>query len=217
MCSGNKYLFVFFLFLVCSMPGTSLVAGTADDVAQLAAEGKTDAIRAGLEGGLWAGTIAEDLASGLFERDGLAALAQFEKLTDDPESGLYAQTLAWHHVYGYAELTGNRSRMRDAVAGMKRFPAFGEKLYGGKLPELPPEETWAVQIGAFGSRSNAERLASQQSRKGYTVDVVPLKSGGRTLYAVWVGQFGAQSEASAFGSKTYGKEGRDFRTVKRGE
>jgi len=195
--------------------GSKTLAGPGDDVATLAAEGRISAIEAGLSGGLWNGTDSETLANAVLETDGLASLRQLEQVANSSDAGAKAKAYAWFQIWGYGQLAGDRSRVNQALAGMRVDRAFSEKLYGGPLPEPEPETVWAVQIGAFGSRANADRLANQQKKRGFTVTVEPLKSGGRTLHAVWVGRFGSQKDASSFGVKTYGTEGRDFRVVER--
>ncbi len=46
---------------------------------------------------------------------------------------------------------------------------------------------WAVQLGVFASRENAERLASEVRAKGFKASVSPVTSGGRKLFRVRVG------------------------------
>jgi DedD protein len=46
---------------------------------------------------------------------------------------------------------------------------------------------WAVQLGVFASKENAERLALDVRVKGFKVSVSPITSGGRKLYRVRVG------------------------------
>jgi DedD protein len=46
---------------------------------------------------------------------------------------------------------------------------------------------WAVQLGVFQSKENAERLALDVRVKGFKVSVSPITSGGRKLYRVRVG------------------------------
>jgi DedD protein len=49
------------------------------------------------------------------------------------------------------------------------------------------ESGWAVQLGVFASRENAERLAVEVRVKGFNVSVSPVASGSRKLYRVRVG------------------------------
>jgi DedD protein len=49
------------------------------------------------------------------------------------------------------------------------------------------ESGWAVQLGVFASRENAERLALEVRVKGFKAAVSPVTSGSRKLYRVRVG------------------------------
>lgn len=46
---------------------------------------------------------------------------------------------------------------------------------------------WAVQVGTFASRSNADALASRLKELGHATFVLPLTANGKTLYRVRVG------------------------------
>lgn len=46
---------------------------------------------------------------------------------------------------------------------------------------------WWVQLGAFASSENAQRLASETRAKGFTINVTKVRSGGRDLHAVRTG------------------------------
>lgn len=79
-------------------------------------------------------------------------------------------------------------------------PAATPDAEPGPLPEAEPESSpepvravrqartgWAVQLGSFADRANAQRLAGEVSSKGYDTYLLPLEKGGRTLYRVRVG------------------------------
>jgi len=57
------------------------------------------------------------------------------------------------------------------------------------------ESGWAVQLGVFASRENAERLALEVRVKGFKVSVSPVTSGRRKLYRVRVGPTGDRAAA----------------------
>jgi len=74
----------------------------------------------------------------------------------------------------------------------RRTPtAQAQKLASARKPASSPaqnsEAGWAVQLGVFASRENAERLAMEVRVKGFKVSVAPLMSGSRKLYRVRVG------------------------------
>ena len=54
-------------------------------------------------------------------------------------------------------------------------------------PAANPPGTFVVQLGTFGSRANADRLARDMKAKGFAAFVVPVASGGRELFRVRVG------------------------------
>ena len=59
----------------------------------------------------------------------------------------------------------------------------------------PDSGSWVVQLGSFGSRDNAERLAEELRGKRYQSFVTRLDADGRTLHRVRVGPGGAREEA----------------------
>jgi DedD protein len=54
---------------------------------------------------------------------------------------------------------------------------------------------WAIQIGSFGSRENADRLKRELDGEGYPVFLMPVRSGGRTLHRVRVGPYSDRATA----------------------
>jgi DedD protein len=57
-------------------------------------------------------------------------------------------------------------------------------------PALPPSTargSFAVQLGTFGSRENADRLVRDMTAKGFTAFVAPFTKEGHELYRVRVG------------------------------
>jgi DedD protein len=53
--------------------------------------------------------------------------------------------------------------------------------------ETAQRSGWAVQLGSFARRVNAQRLAGEVSAKGYEAYLLPMEKDGRTLYRVRVG------------------------------
>ncbi len=64
---------------------------------------------------------------------------------------------------------------------------------------IPPKnqgQIWAIQIGAFAVKKNAENLRGKVSADGYLVNVYEnLLDGKNLLYLVWVGMFATPEEA----------------------
>lgn len=191
----------------------------AGPVVDLALEGRVDSLRAGLESGAWSGA-EEALARALLEPDGLEAATRFERLTRSGGASPEQAALAWFHLYGYRRLIGDGPGAEAALEKLRAQPGLASRLFRGTVPEPappppPPVKRYAVQIGAFGARANAERLAARQRAAGRRVEITPLKRGGKTLYAVWVGAFATRKEARAYGRKRFGAEGKDFKVVER--
>ncbi|MEM7805269.1 MAG: SPOR domain-containing protein [Pseudomonadota bacterium] len=74
-----------------------------------------------------------------------------------------------------------------------------------QAPETPPQtapaasdgQLWAVQVGSFSNRDNAQRLASELRGRGLLAFLSQVESGGRTLHRVRVGPQASRAEASA--------------------
>jgi DedD protein len=69
--------------------------------------------------------------------------------------------------------------------------------------------SFAVQLGSFGVRDNADRLVRDMTAKGFAAFVAPIKSGGREIYRVRVGptRDRAQAEALAAQLRRIGQSG----------
>ena len=78
----------------------------------------------------------------------------------------------------------------EAPAGPQ--PA-GAAASGGQL--------WAVQLGSFSDRDNAQRLASELRREGLPAFLSQVQSGGRTLHRVRVGPQASREEADAVAAR----------------
>ncbi|HEU5137355.1 MAG TPA: SPOR domain-containing protein [Steroidobacteraceae bacterium] len=61
--------------------------------------------------------------------------------------------------------------------------------------------SFAVQLGSFGSRDNADRLVRDMTAKGFAAFVAPIKSGGRELYRVRVGPTRDREQAEALAAQ----------------
>jgi DedD protein len=58
-----------------------------------------------------------------------------------------------------------------------------------------PSDAWAVQLGSFASRPNAERLLREVSGKGYTPYISSIGSGAAVRYRVRVGAYAERAAA----------------------
>lgn len=61
----------------------------------------------------------------------------------------------------------------------------------------PTSGQWAVQLGTFSKEANAQGLVKQLRDEGQSAFIMPLKSGGGTLYRVRVGPMKDRASAEA--------------------
>lgn len=61
----------------------------------------------------------------------------------------------------------------------------------------PTSGRWAVQVGSYAREATAERLAKQLRDQGQRAFVMPVKSGGATLYRVRIGPMKDRASAEA--------------------
>jgi DedD protein len=61
----------------------------------------------------------------------------------------------------------------------------------------PTSGRWAVQVGSYAREATAERLAQQLRDQGQRAFVMPVKSGGSTLYRVRIGPMKDRASAEA--------------------
>jgi DedD protein len=61
----------------------------------------------------------------------------------------------------------------------------------------PTSGRWAVQIGSYAKEATAERKAKQLRDQGQSAFVMPVKSGGATLYRVRIGPMKDRASAEA--------------------
>ncbi len=64
-----------------------------------------------------------------------------------------------------------------------------------ETPATAAGPQWAVQLGSFASRANADRLSEWCREQGYGVRVVTGQDGGRTLHRVRVGPYASRADA----------------------
>lgn len=73
-------------------------------------------------------------------------------------------------------------------------------------PTSAVQKGWAVQVGSFSSRATAERLAKELNAASQSsAFVMPVKSGGNTLYRVRIGPFASRAAADEGLRKIRGK------------
>jgi DedD protein len=72
---------------------------------------------------------------------------------------------------------------QPAVAGVIPAPVATQPQAAGDARI----EAWAVQVGSFASRANADGLVEQLSSNGFAAFITRIEEGGRQLYRVRVG------------------------------
>ena len=66
-----------------------------------------------------------------------------------------------------------------------------------ETPKVAAGPRWAVQIGSFSSRANADQLSEWCRENGYGVQVVTGQDGGRNLHRVRVGPYASREDADS--------------------
>lgn len=90
----------------------------------------------------------------------------------------------------------------NADNGGERAPALewsGVRPGSDAEPRTPaassPTGRWAVQVGSFSSRDNADRLSEWCREQGYGVKVLAGQDGDQTLHKVRVGPYASRGDA----------------------
>ena len=64
--------------------------------------------------------------------------------------------------------------------------------------QAPAQEYWTLQLGAFGTKSNADLLVSSLKKQKITCTIIEQPRGDRTLYLVQTGKFATKDQAVDF-------------------
>ena len=83
----------------------------------------------------------------------------------------------------------------------QRTAAREESAGNGQKKSPAPAAGWAVQVGSFASRENAERLMRELGRQGFEAFVAEGSSGGRKLYRVRIGPVAERAQADALAAR----------------
>ena len=82
-----------------------------------------------------------------------------------------------------------------------------QECYENVLPELPvssPSGMWAVQLGSFSGKENAEALAADLRRQGYAAFLSELKLDAGSLYRVRIGPQKDMASAESMAARLLG-------------
>ena len=85
----------------------------------------------------------------------------------------------------------------EAARGKTTKPAGADARGAGTGTEGAGAEGWIVQVGSFGDKDNAERLAERLSARNYAVSVSEFRLGDKVLYRVRVGPTQSRDKAEA--------------------
>ena len=97
--------------------------------------------------------------------------------------------------------------------GIERLKPTNFEKFEKKRNKQP--RPYVVQIGAFGSIQNANRLKLQVNQIGYDVEISKVRTNGKNLNAVRVIRFSSKSAAERVGQTIKKKLGIDFRVLYR--
>jgi len=87
------------------------------------------------------------------------------------------------------EVTQSAETPKSAAPAVASQPARPSR-------EAVPGSGWAVQLGSFADKQNAERLAAAVSKNGFAAYLMSSEQSGKTLYRVRVGPRDSREQAS---------------------
>ncbi len=90
-----------------------------------------------------------------------------------------------------------------------------KKVEAKSKPKAAP--SYAVQVGAYLQRKNADDQKKRYAQAGYKTEVVEKQDGKRTYYAVWVGELATRDQAYALADELKKKFKVRAHTVRRDE
>ncbi len=143
----------------------------------------------------------------------LAALQYQELINKNPKTKLKAAV--YYRLSQLGRKTANTDQEKEFLAKLKKeFPLSAEARMDKELFPLntqsemekkpvPADSTvfYAVQVGAFSNRTNAEHLDRELRNKGYTTFVFESLYQNNKIYKVRVGSFKNRSEAEELKKK----------------
>jgi tetratricopeptide (TPR) repeat protein len=168
----------------------------------------------------YAGAMALFQKTGPFSfRNSWSIHALVGKLACARSLGLADSAAAFdRQLSGYRQTILEKERLRKVreIPFAKPEEGVGEDSAGTAAPAkdtAAADSTFALQVGAFGSKANADALMRRLRPKHTEVSCVPAVVEERTFYRVWVGNFGTREAAERFGRDRLLKEGYVYRVV----
>jgi tetratricopeptide (TPR) repeat protein len=122
------------------------------------------------------------------------------------------------NLIGYRQTMLEKERLRKIRDIPLAKPQNGAADSGALTRAAPkdtaaPDSTFALQVGAFGSKTNARALAQKLKPKYKEVVCIPAVVDERTFYRVWVGTFDTREAAERFGKEKLMRQGLVYRVV----
>lgn len=111
--------------------------------------------------------------------------------------------------------SGKRAASADekVTAAPVKPPVAATSQTEARPPPPDPLRAWAVQVGSFASKDNAERLSELLKSRGYRAFVARTSDQGRTLYRVRVGPEQDRARAEALARRLQ-KDGQEVRVLR---
>ncbi|MDM7924441.1 MAG: SPOR domain-containing protein [bacterium] len=171
----------------------------------------------------------EKMARGLY-RAALRPLNEVFRRNPDPalrEKSLYAAGLCYINLNkpdsakaAFQKIVDEGTAASDVwVSARARLADAGGPAVSTAPPVVTAPDTsagkprYAVQVGAFGSQSNALMRKSFFERAGYPVALRSKRKDGALLYLVWIGTFATLDEARQTGERIKAKYGSSYTLV----
>ena len=137
----------------------------------------------------------------LFNNSGKSFKAKYIKREDDSVK---------YYTGIYQSMFPNLDISNYGIASLEQL---NTATFEQKMTKQP--RPYVVQIGAFGSIHNANRLKLQVTQIGYDVAISKVRTNGKSLNAVRVVRFRSKSSAERVGESIKKKLGIDFRVLYR--
>ena len=122
------------------------------------------------------------------------ALSIYESLLRDPSSKALRPQIRFSIAKAQRRLGRWESSKQTLSSLVQKTPSLGEAREAQRILQKS-EFHFSIQVGAFASRANANRLRAELSRRGYETQIRRTSTQGRILHRVRVGRFASQQEA----------------------
>jgi DedD protein len=115
--------------------------------------------------------------------DGAAGPAESERLVPEPQ---IAQARPEVPVPAEPKSAEPTTTPADTATAKPESPGMPPAIEQAR-PAAAQQPAWAVQLGAFSSRSKADKLVARLRARGYSAFVLEYRAGGQLLHRVRVG------------------------------